>query len=263
MEKHDITLTNFGIKKVLRVIRAENKQCHKQIYISGRPNDVFVYIISGSCDYKFEDGGFTVGAGDIMYLAKGEKYTAYIKDKNYRFIYCDFEFEDMTAKKSAVYKPKNAAAAEKLFTKVVNVYKLNERTYFADSLSLAYGIYSLITDSTSERYVQRNARDAIEQAKNFIDTHYGECNLCVRELAKKCRISEVYFRKLFKSVVGVSPSEYIISTRLKHAKHLIKYYPFLSLEECAVQCGFSSSQYFSRIFKSELGITPSKYRNDS
>ena len=74
MEKTDISQTNYTIKRVLRVIRTENKNCHKKFYVNCRHSDVFVYIISGSCDYSCEDGTvFTVIAGDIMYLASGEK----------------------------------------------------------------------------------------------------------------------------------------------------------------------------------------------
>jgi AraC-like DNA-binding protein len=37
-------------------------------------------------------------------------------------------------------------------------------------------------------------------------------------------------------------------------------YPFLSLEECAIDSGFSSVQYFCRVFKKVMSITPAQYR---
>lgn len=37
-------------------------------------------------------------------------------------------------------------------------------------------------------------------------------------------------------------------------------YSFLTLEDCALQSGFSSLQYFCRVFKKGYGITPAKYR---
>ena len=87
-------------------------------------------------------------------------------------------------------------------------------------------------------------------------------SLSVSALAKIADMSEVYFRKLFKAEVGVSPLKYIISVRLKKAKQLMKNYPFLTLEECARQSGFSSLHYFSRVFLSEFGTNPSKYRKN-
>ena len=75
----------------------------------------------------------------------------------------------------------------------------------------------------------------------------------------KAVMSNVYFRSLFKAQYHLSPSQYIISVRLKNAKSLMKY-SFLTLEECALQSGFSSLQYFCRVFKKYTGMTPSEYR---
>lgn len=261
MEKSDISETLFSVKKVLRVISAENKNYHKRVYVYGRPTDVFVYIISGSCDYRCEDGtSFTVKSGDIMYLPNGEKYSVYINEKNYKYIFCDFEFNEDVPKKSAVFTPKNNSLVENLFLKLLNTYNSQSRTYFTDSLSLIYSIYSAVIATRSDSYINKEAKSKIFDAKKYIDTHYGDINLNISALAEKLDISEVYFRKLFKSELGVAPSKYIILLRLKKAKNLMRYYPFLTIEECAKQSGFSSLQYFSRVFNKEFGINPSKYR---
>ena len=262
MEKFDISETLFSIKRVLRVIRTENNNCHKKIFVNGRPNDVFVYIISGSCDYKCEDGtSFTVKAGDIMFLPNKERYSVYINEKNYRYIFCDFEFNEDLPKKSAVFTPKNSSFVENLFIKLLNTYNSQSKTYFTDSLSLIYNIYSSIIATTSEPYINKATKNKISEAKKYIDLHYGDLNLNVTSLANSLEISEVYFRKLFKNEIGVSPSKYIISVRLSKAKDLMVYYPFLTIEECARQSGFSTLQYFNRAFNKAFGINPSRYRN--
>jgi AraC-like DNA-binding protein len=97
------------------------------------------------------------------------------------------------------------------------------------------------------------------KAKNFIDEGFSNLDLTVTMLAEKMGISEVYLRKLFKAQYGISPSKYMISVRLKNAQKLMKY-PFLTLDECALQSGFSSLQYFCRLFKKTTGISPGKYR---
>ena len=99
--------------------------------------------------------------------------------------------------------------------------------------------------------------------KEYIDTHYSDKELSISLLAGLIDMSEVYFRKLFKTEMGISPSKYILSVRLKKAKQLMRCYPFLTLEECAMQSGFSSLHYFSRVFRSEFGINASKYRKNS
>ena len=96
--------------------------------------------------------------------------------------------------------------------------------------------------------------------KDFIDSDYKNPALCVNGLAQMAGISEVYLRKIFKMQYGISPSQYITNVRINKAKEFMKY-PLLSLEECALQSGFSSLQYFSRVFKKTMGTTPFKYRN--
>ena len=263
MEKADILQNEFPIKRVLRVIRAENKNRHKRSYVEDRYSDVFVYIISGSCDYACEDGTrFSVKTGDIMYLAAGESYSLYINE-DYQFIFCDFEFCEKRARKSAVFTPKDDSYAEKLFVKLLNLYNSQPKTYFTDSLTLIYSIYSAIISTKNDFYMPRSVRDKLLDIKAYIDSAYGSLDLTVSELARQADMSEVYFRKLYKAEFGISPSKYIISVRLKKAKQLMKNYPFLTLEECAKQSGFSSLHYFDRVFRSEFGINPSKYRKNN
>ena len=88
--------------------------------------------------------------------------------------------------------------------------------------------------------------------------HYSDCNLSVSEVAAQSFISEVYFRKLFKSEYGVSPQKYITGIRIQNAVYLIStgYY---SLKEIALMTGFTDYKYFSTVFKKQLGVSPSKY----
>ena len=147
MNSADISKNDFSIKKVIRVIQTENKNHHKKFIVDRRQCDVFVYIISGSSEYEFEDGSrFNVKAGDVMYLSNQEKYSIYITDENYRFIFCDFEFNESIKRKSAVFTPKNEFSVETLFIKLLNAYNLQARTYFQDSLSLIYNIYSAVVN---------------------------------------------------------------------------------------------------------------------
>jgi AraC-like DNA-binding protein len=97
------------------------------------------------------------------------------------------------------------------------------------------------------------------EAKRYIEDNFNLPELSISMIAEKIGISEVYLRKLFKAQFATSPAKYLISVRLKNAKKLMKY-PFLSLEECAMQSGFSSLQYFCRLFKKETGISPGSYR---
>ena len=133
---------------------------------------------------------------------------------------------------------------------------------FYKCISLIYDIYSLILMSKNNNYAEQTADKKIVSAKEYIDANFADTTLSVTALAEQAGTSDVYFRKLFKKIYRMSPSQYIISARIKTAKKLL-HYSFLTLEECSIQSGFSSIQYFCRVFKRETGMTPSEYKNEA
>lgn len=81
----------------------------------------------------------------------------------------------------------------------------------------------------------------------------------IEELADKLETSKHHFIRLFTKSVGYSPLKYLTSVKLKNAKEqLIN--TNLPLELIAISCGFSSGNYFSKVFKKEFGLSPTQYR---
>lgn len=77
-----------------------------------------------------------------------------------------------------------------------------------------------------------------------------------------------YVRKLFKSEVGVTPHEYLISARMQLAARLIlsgmtNQYGKCTISQIAEMCGYSEPLYFSRVFKKYHGMAPSDYAGKS
>lgn len=255
--KTDISKNELYIKNMSIVIQSGMYKNRGPVCRNGRPGDAFVYILSGSCMYTFDDGYcFTVSEGDILYLADKSVYTMNILTEKYTHIFCDFLFDDDTLRQSDVFTPKSNT--ENLFHKLLRSYKSNS---FTDCMSTLYQIYGAVRSSVNHDYIERSSKQKIEKIKDFIDQHFQETALSISALADIGNMSEVYFRRLFKSLYGVTPSQYITSARIEKSKELMKY-PFLTLEECALQCGFSTLQYFCRVFKSTVGMTPAAYRRD-
>lgn len=260
MEKSDITLTDVCLKKLVGVIKSNINNHPKPIYVSARHSDAFVYILSGSCTYTFEDNyEFTVNRGDILYLAHKSDYKMRIHTAEYEFIYCDFKLDGDVFRRSDVYSPQGEADAEILFKRLLKEYRMFSKISFYKCISLIYDIYSLILMSKNNNYAEQTADKKIVSAKEYIDANFADTTLSVTALAEQAGTSDVYFRKLFKKIYRMPPSQYIISARIKTAKKLL-HYSFLTLEECSIQSGFSSTQYFCRVFKKETGMTPSEYK---
>ena len=78
MKKTDITQESLCIQKIISVIKG-NIDHQKPITVKGRHCDAFIYVISGSCTYRFDDKiEFKASEGDVFYLPYRSVYTMYI-----------------------------------------------------------------------------------------------------------------------------------------------------------------------------------------
>ena len=262
MKKTDIMQENLCIQKIITVIQGKNEKHHKLLTVKSRHSDAFVYVISGSCTYRFDDKTeFKATAGDVFYLPYQSIYTMYIDTDEYRYIFCDFEFAEPSARLSALYSHQDLKNVDTLFFKLLNRYRSSMKNTYIECMSILYGIYGLLQHNTQKSYIGKSKERNMIEARCYIDENFNLPEFSISQLAEKIKICEVYLRKLFRAQYGISPSKYLISVRLKNAKKLMKY-PFLTLEECALQSGFSSLQYFCRLFKKETGISPGKYRKE-
>ena len=104
------------------------------------------------------------------------------------------------------------------------------------------------------------APSTIRKIMDEIKEHYTE-NITLTGLAEKYSISVSYLSELFKEHLQLSFSEYISSKRIQKAKELLAD-DSLSIEQIAEQTGYNDYFYFTKVFKKNTGISPSKYRKN-
>ena len=256
----DIVSNHFYVKKLIGVSMSSDSVPRRNSHVKSRHCDAVAYVLAGCAIYQLDDGSeFTARQGDILYMAHNAVYSVSFPTQSFQILFCDFEFDPIIPKQSAVYKPKNPQHAKALFEKLLNIYNSRTQTAFHESMTLFYQIYGLIRTATDHAYIAPSSKDKIAGIKTYIDAHYKDPALSVEQLSELAGMSEVYLRKLFRTEYDISPSRYISSVRLKKAKELMCS-PFLTLDAIAKESGFSSSQYFCRVFKTETGLTPYAFR---
>jgi AraC-like DNA-binding protein len=86
-----------------------------------------------------------------------------------------------------------------------------------------------------------------------------EWKMSFEAMALMVDLSESRMRALFKSHVGLTPTQYVIKLRIDEAaKNLRDTYDRVT--EIAADLGFDSNSYFARAFKKAYGMTPTQYR---
>ncbi len=95
----------------------------------------------------------------------------------------------------------------------------------------------------------------IAKGKEFIEQNFSR-PMQVEEVARDCGISEYHFFRLFKSVFGISPHQYLLKCRLGFAAQLMRS-SGASVSDAALLSGFSDVYSFSKTFKKHFGVSPS------
>lgn len=83
--------------------------------------------------------------------------------------------------------------------------------------------------------------------------------LPLAQLVRHVSLSPSRLRYLFKSEIGMTPSQYLKLLRVQRAKKLIKT-SFLTMKEIGLKVGFNDKSRFTRAFKKAYGLTPMQYR---
>jgi AraC-like DNA-binding protein len=118
------------------------------------------------------------------------------------------------------------------------------------------------------RLMQTQARSMVEKniAKNksrigfavdYIRKNLHQ-KLSIDSMAKLAYVSKSNFFKMFKDELGTSPNDFILQERISRAKELLAGQN--SIKETAYQTGFSDTNYFTRVFKQLVGVTPKNYQ---
>ncbi len=100
---------------------------------------------------------------------------------------------------------------------------------------------------------------AISNVIKYINQHYQEETLTLKQMADSVLLTPNYLSYCFKKETQKTVSEYIAEIRIQNSKYLLQN-PQLKLYEVADQVGYSDANYYAKAFKKLEGVTPSEYR---
>lgn len=249
-----------------------------------------LYLITAGEGWVWHNGQTFVLKPGSLYLIPSFTYSRYHCDQFLEQYYISF-FDEMKEGlsiydlKSMLYEVPAHELDDKLMERLLNLNPgrmINEwdpRTYdnrpevlsfnqprpnqsmsqYVETHGILLQLFSRFVGAESDQ--DRHRAKGIHQLATVlqhIDAHlHGK--LTVEELASSIHLNADYFSRLFLSIVGVRPMDYIINKRLERAQLLIMT-SSLGLKEVAESVGIPSIHYFSRLFKRRFGIPPGQYR---
>ncbi len=193
--------------------------------------------------------------GDIRYSINSfECYYAHFK--------CDDEQISVALNAlPKVFAADNADIVTEIFKNIIRKQKTQN---FQTSLYVQgklLELISLLLIKTSHKYSGRYQEyvPAVKTACDFMKNSL-ESQISLSDIAKKVNLSAGFFHKVFKSIKGITPLQYLTSLRLNLAKDMLSG-TNASLADIAILCGFNSQAYFNYVFSKKLSETPKSYRD--
>lgn len=104
---------------------------------------------------------------------------------------------------------------------------------------------------------QETIPNAFLSVLDYIDNNLSTITL--EDAADYCSLSYSYFSRTFKSIFKTSFSNYVMKKRIENAMRLMAEMK-MSLNDIALECGFSNLSHFIKCFSAEKGMTPKQFR---
>ena len=238
----NITVTD--IKEIFTVVspkgrfeKIENRKCYGLSFCD-----------EGQITYTHNNNKFISDKFHAIILPKGQSYTLY-GNKTGTFSVINFLCSEFLCDTIISLPIDNKEAYIKDFERIRSLSLLD--TNRAEIMSIFYHILHLLS-------AQNSYNKIIVPAIKHIENNYQNPELTNTELAKKCNVSEIYFRHIFESCYNMTPKQFIIDMRINKAKQFLAD-GALKINAIALKCGFSNQYHFCRTFKEKTGLTPTQY----
>lgn len=232
---------------------------------------IFLYTIQGSCIVETADGDTKLlekNDAALLFMPSNTRYYTNPESKElWRYFFIMFIVDKMT-------KP----YCNEIIETVGPVFTLSPDSYSITSavdlitkrrnglMNHAKLCYAAIYDFLCKLYYDTTKRDpnysiVVQDAIRIMEERYAKLD-SIQELAAFLNLSTAHLTRRFTTEVGISPIKYLTKIRLDHALFLLSHSKD-SIHKIAVDCGFESSGYFTRVFKKNMSISPSEYRRQN
>jgi AraC family transcriptional regulator of arabinose operon len=236
----------------------------------GLPENFLFYCVDGHGSYSLDGQDYEVGPNEFFILPQNVEH-AYGSnaDHPWSIYWIHFGGEALKELNASLafqkhFKPfyiKNNSDIISLFTKI---YKTLELGYSIDNLlfanmCLSHFLTLFVYNSRHYAATSNEKIDCVDSAILFMQEHING-NISLNDLSRQYNYSVSRFSNLFKQKTGYAPIDYFVQMKMQKACQQLDFTD-RSIKEIAFSMGFDDPYYFSKRFRTVIGMSPKKYRS--
>ncbi|MBQ7346595.1 MAG: helix-turn-helix transcriptional regulator [Clostridia bacterium] len=231
----------------------------------GRLDYYLLYMTSGSLELMLPEGSVTMRAGSFVIIPPQTRYRyAHTDECEMDYLWVHFTGSQVLeileeyglSLYPAVYRIEEDGGVGRKLRNLFDAFARRDCFRARELSSLFDGLLIFLA-----RRVANGGRDdrLLAASLRYIHSSY-HTEIKVPELAKIERLSVSRYNTVFRKIMGMSPIEYVTKMRLSSACELLGNTD-LSVKEIGLLVGYTDPHFFSRVFKSHMGVSPAVYRS--
>ena len=209
------------------------------------------YVFDGEGDFYRGGEHYHLLPGDI-FVIRPEELTTYQASFDDPWNYCRIGFQAENAPEFLNKPVLRQMPVRQVFERIT---ELDSDDIDGKAFSLTYDLLRKLSKANSD-LVKRPSSYA-EYTKAYIDANYMG-SVSIQSMADTLHIDRRYLTAQFKQAYGQPPQAYLMDLRLERAREFLS--GGHSVTEAAAMAGFADLPGFSRQYKAQFGIPPSKQK---
>ena len=227
---------------------------------------IFQYTVSGEGAIEINNKIIRLKPGSIFMIERPGPYRYWLPEDSDHWELKFLEFSTstlpiwntITQSFGRVFSMNETGPVIRLWNKIYSKTENGEIDNVYDNALYGYSFLLGVHKYLSEFGARSKNAEAIQKCIDYIKENFVK-DITITDIAYAGGISPFYLNKTFKEMLGETPMHYVIKMRVKYSMGLL-YNSDMTLEAIATKSGFQNANYFSKVFKKYVDMSPTEFR---
>lgn len=235
----------------------------------GEGSYVFQYTLAGSGQIKIKNELYELKKNDAFWVKNPSDYVYYLpkESESWEFIYITIYgdavnqlFDRLVKKHGHIYQIDQTNALIEMLMLFINQLRPDHALTVYQTAEVSYRFLMQLAQTLEYEQRETFVPEPILKVMHYLEQAY-HTDVDIDCLTKVSGLSPYHFIRIFKAHTGKTPIDYLTEKRTREAtKYLVT--TDLSIEAIAIAVGYQNGNYFTKVFKKQMRLTPSAYRKE-